>query len=1019
MRTLRFPWVCSYALGIVAAVLATRASAEPVQVSMTVDANTTALYLFKEGTGSTSSCEKAGVPSATLTMTTSWVPGRQYYAVATDTGYMTIADNVALRPVTAITVEAWVKLVRPGGDLVVKESMYFFRLGSTISASFAVGGSSWTSFSGTLPVPAGQWTHLAITFNSITHIASIYINGVLDTTHTCGTGTLNPATGAVWVGRNDYAAGSNVDGKIDSLRISNIARAFVPLAPFPPQPPLAKGNLVPNGDFEIGLTGWRGRGYGDVNLMWETTGGAATGQKCLHTIPSARTDFSALLGGVTPSGVVSRPIPARPGRHYNFSLRMKTDAKQYPRIEIDGVGGASGFKSFSPFPVYPSVTTSWQQFQYSFTLPANFVFPSLAVVLPYPSSGELYVDDVRLTADETSVALALKDRISVGPQTLPVGNVYFAGIPTPTMLNIVNTDGVAHDVTVQPTIVDWEGKQVSAGPSLGTVSVPANGVKTAIYNINTNRRGTFRLGFDLSSEGQTWHQLAEVEYAVVVNLQGVGNPDTSMFAMNMHLEREPATHLARETQVLSECGVKWIRAWWGWGMCENPQGTYSFAEYDRQYNVINGAQMRVMCVLLRYYPSFEYSWSGSLSTVQQPPFPAMMGQWGLYCGKVAQHFAGNIKAYEIWNEPTTDNNGAITASTYAQILSQAATGIRANDPNATIVAFAGVGNNFITSVLALTSPSNLDVASEHSYGQIMTPEASYPGALSAMKGALSGGGAGSKPIWDTEQGMVTDGDGYRAPSTSEADGAQIYVRDIVTAHSQGSQKFFWFSADVSPDYGSGLFFGSYTPSPRLAALASCASFIDGLTYQKFYNPSSNNSTYAHLYKGSNTGVCVVWNTTMAVNLSLAISSNKVQAFDTMGNAIPVGGTTTATIQIPRERPAFVQCAVDDYSLLDSAISGMQITATSPVAITASPVVGGVQVTLTGASPTPVDGIVDLIPAVTTTPKGWPVAQHFDSLASGKSKSFRFTLPAKAAVSQVRVRAGDLRMVEVRVPYTTH
>jgi hypothetical protein len=216
-----------------------------------------------------------------------------------------------------------------------------------------------------------------------------------------------------------------------------------------------------------------------------------------------------------------------------------------------------------------------------------------------------------------------------------------------------------------------------------------------------------------------------------------------------------------------------------------------------------------------------------------------------------------------------------------------------------------------------------------------------------------------------------------------------------------------------------VFFGNYVPRPRLAALAACASFIDGLTYQKSYNPASNNTTYAHLYKGPDTGVCVIWNTAMAVNLSLPIDSSKVKAFDTMGNAIPIVGTTTATIPIPTERPAFIQCAVGDYSLLDSAISGMQITATSPVVITASPVVGGVQVTLTGASPTPVDGILDLIPAATTTPKGWPAAQHFDSLASGQSKSFRFTLPAKAAVSQMRVRAGDRRMLEVRGPYTAH
>ena len=204
MMRLRFACVCSCSLALMAAMHTDWAAAEPVQTSLTVDANTTALYLFKEGTGTSSACEEAGVPAAVFHGAPNWVPGRQYFAVATDSGYMTVADNEALRPVTAITIEAWVKLAHPGGDLIVKEGAYFFRVGETITADFAVGGSSWTAIKGKSPVPAGQWTHLAITFDSATHIASIYINGVLDTTTTCPAGTMNPSKSTLWLGRNDY-----------------------------------------------------------------------------------------------------------------------------------------------------------------------------------------------------------------------------------------------------------------------------------------------------------------------------------------------------------------------------------------------------------------------------------------------------------------------------------------------------------------------------------------------------------------------------------------------------------------------------------------------------------------------------------------------------------------------------------------------------------------------------------------------------------------------------------------------
>ncbi len=160
-----------------------------------------------------------------------------------------------------------------------------------------------------------------------------------------------------------------------------------------------------------------------------------------------------------------------------------------------------------------------------------------------------------------------------------------------------------------------------------------------------------------------------------------------------------------------------------------------------------------------------------------------------------------------------------------------------------------------------------------------------------------------------------------------------------------------------------------------------------------------------MFKGTTTGVCAFWNTSTPMKLTLAISPSKLHAFDTMGNAIPITGTTTSTIQVAAQRPTYLQCNVGDYSALDTAVSGATVANVCAVNVATAAVVGGIRVTLTGASPTAADGIVDLIPAASPTPKGWPAAQWFQGLGLGQSQSFTFVLPAKAAVSQVRVRAG--------------
>ena len=815
MQTLRWTCACLCSCAAMATLLPARATAEAVQTSFTVDPNTTALYLFKEGTGTTTAAEVG--PAATLKGAT-WTVGRKYFAVATNTGYVEIADSPAVRPANAITLEIWVKINHSSGDLICKNGQtYLMRMGGTISAGFAVGTSGYQYVNGNLPVPTGQWTHLAMTYDSATSKAALYINGVLDNTATFSSGgTLRQGTTKIRLGQNDWSPmGSEVDCKIDSFRVSNIARVFQPIPATVPPPVTPPGNLVPNGDFEMGVEGWRNLAYGDVNLAWETTGGAYSGQKCLHS----------LTGASLSVGMVSRPIPVHPGGKYTLSMRMKYSTQSYPRIEVDSVTG----EGITGFPWYPTVGTGWTLITRSFTLPSNFISPYVYIYFQYPSSGtQVWVDDIRLLANVTPNGLALKDKISVGPAgTMPVGNLYVADQTSPMTLNIVNTDTVAHSVIVQPTITDWENKLVSGVPSLGSFSVPPNGVKTATYNVNTTRRGAFRLGFDLTSERQTWHQLGEVKYAVAVNMQNVGNAETSVFAMNTHMEREPSDHLAREMQVLSKCGVKWIRAWWGWGMCEDPQGTYNYTEYDRQFNTVTtGTGLRIMPILLRYYYNYEKTWAGPVTAssngIQEYPYANMVPVFGTFCGKVAQRYQGRITAYEIWNEPTMGNGpyGTQTSAQYAALLNAAGPAIRAGDPNAKIVAFAGTpltgsGNASVQGVLALGTASQMDAISEHSYSQTILPEIDYPKEISigssCLKSIMQAGGAGSKAIWHTEQGIVGDDDGYSLPSISEVDIAQLYTRNLVTAVSQGSQKFFWFSVDDTLDYGFTIFYGSYNP----------------------------------------------------------------------------------------------------------------------------------------------------------------------------------------------------------------
>ncbi len=225
-------------------------------------------------------------------------------------------------------------------------------------------------------------------------------------------------------------------------------------------------------------------------------------------------------------------------------------------------------------------------------------------------------------------------------------------------------------------------------------------------------------------------------------------------------------------------------------------------------------------------------------------------------------------------------------------------------------------------------------------------------------------------------------------------------------------KYFWFSAQCTPTYGAAVFYENYIPRARLVALNACASFIEGHKYRKSFRPDK--STYAYLFDGP-TAVGVVWNISAPVRLSLPLSSEKLRAFDTMGNALPLAAQKDqTTVECPVDCPIFLRCESGDYALLEKALADARVEYVAPLAVKANATVGRIEVTMTNSSTAAADGVVDLVSAEEKPPAGWPVAQHFHSLAPGETKTFTFRLPEKSAAREVRVRVGDRQMQKLKV-----
>jgi len=1001
-------------------------AAESLTGPPVVDEATTALWRFREGQGDRTACETKA-PAAVL-KGVQWAPGRDDFAVATHSGHVSIPDDPALRPKEAFTVELWVKLVRSGGDLICKNGVYIIRLGGTMNVLVGVDDARWQSVPGRRQLPTGRWTHLAVTYDSATRMAKTYIDGVLDGQKKLdgdGPGFLNQRTSELRLGANDWRAlGSEVEGKIAMVRISNVARTFEPLADATKKDAAAtalpRGNLVPNGDFELGLLGWRLNGEGDATLLWGPDAeNVASGRLSLHTLAGA--EVGADLREPAPQDpLLSRPIAVRPGARYQLTAQMRSDAAGgNATLAVSPAGGSGGGRrggrGGGAMSQNVDLKAEWKPVTLAIELPDDWTAPSLCVRIQHSPKSRLWVDDVRLVADDGPAEKTLQEKIGVAPKGIRTGNLFFAGQKEAAPLEIVNADAKPHRVAVKALVVDWDGNPLPP-VEVGAFDVPAGGARQAALPIDTNRRGTFRLGFELQSEGLSWRQLAEMKYAVIVPLMGVGDAEGSAFAMNTHMEREPSAHLARNMEVLAQCGVKWIRGWWGWGMCEKKQGTYDWNEFDRQLAAVEGAKMRIMPILLRYYSQYELEWAGPVSrtsnAIQEFPYEKALPAWSAFVENLARRYQGRISAYEIWNEPTMGSSphGVLKPEQYAALLNHSSPAIRKVDPKATIVGFAGVESEYMEKVLKLGVAPLIDVVSEHSYSQIEQPELNLPKQTATIRAIMAEHG-GVKPIWHTEQGVRGDDDGYLPPSNSEGEVAGLYTRNMVTLLSLGIEKYFWFSAQTSPTYGWAVFYEDYIPRGRMTALNACAEFLDGAKFQKSYRLGTN--ACAHLFQGDRPA-CVVWNLFLPAGLFVPAPPASLKAFDLMGNPVSTTpGKGGAWIELPMERPVYLQCKAEDYAALERSMAGAKATDLDAVKVTVRPAAGGLEVTVANQLSCPQDGVVEIAPATDSAAAEWTVVHHFHSLPARESRTFAVTAPAGVKPEMIRVRVGDRGFQEIK------
>jgi hypothetical protein len=279
--------------------------------------------------------------------------------------------------------------------------------------------------------------------------------------------------------------------------------------------------------------------------------------------------------------------------------------------------------------------------------------------------------------------------------------------------------------------------------------------------------------------------------------------------------------------------------------------------------------------------------------------------WKDFVTALTIHAAGQIKYWEIWNEPTVPGYWQGNNSQMIRMAQDAYTIIKSIDPSAVVTTptpSTGINGvaNWMGPYLALGGGKYADIISFHGYSWKTTPGV-WPIAedivplIDNLKAVLVTYGQTDKPLWCTEGSWGnTTGNGFTDPDLRAA----FLARHYLLQQSEGVARYYWFAWD---NLGDGLWeYDTGLMTPAGTAYQQLQNWIVGATP---LSPCTATGTVWACNYARSTGfkAQAIWDTSQSCSNGNCTSTNVIvdpeyrsyldlagQTHDITNNSVPVG-----------------------------------------------------------------------------------------------------------------------------------
>ena len=491
------------------------------------------------------------------------------------------------------------------------------------------------------------------------------------------------------------------------------------------------GNLLKNGGFEIGQSGWityQQRSL-DGKAAVVSSAKSVEGERLLHIIVPPK---GGLLGSDVLVNAATSWYPFEDGKTATFSVYARA-IKGSPELTL-GLVGAKASQTFD-------LTSEWKR--YHVTGIHQFRFPYQRGYLQLSGGGEAEVDACQLESGNLT---------DYQPSHKPVVGVACSARPS------LLYPGEPCDITIEARV-----PQALAGHSYEILVVHGDHTNPALRRRRTVLETEKGAGvLQLKERWVPPEKTGLYEWNVVL-LDNGREVDSSRYALGVvprQLPRKPGAYdifgacinyvdFSNQLEKASRMGVSMLRL----------HGVFTIPRLWMRKDSLDRTWPEDAWVQLAYekgFSMFPYIADSHKKLVGTAVTYRKGNALREIFRSMAHRYQGKIQAYQVWNEPEFK----VTPDFYAPFHRIMAEAVRREDSRAMIISGSAVHGRreWVKRMFRQLNPGDMDAVALHLYPNGNAPEHQLPDKIEKLTGVgrawLKNADADELPVWDTEFGYL-------------------------------------------------------------------------------------------------------------------------------------------------------------------------------------------------------------------------------------------------------------------------